>query len=150
MILIIISTAGSFTWALSVAQVPQDIVSGLSSLGHWWALMLFTLLAMPILGSILEGLPAILIFGPLLIPAATAMKIDQTQYSILLVIILGLGAFAPPFGVGYFATSAVMGVEPSKAARKSFAYLAAIYAACFVLAFVPQLTTWLPNVFNIS
>jgi tripartite ATP-independent transporter DctM subunit len=146
MILLIVANAGAFTWALSFAGIPQALASALTGLGHPVWLILITIVVLPVFGSFLEGLPALLIFGPLLLPEAQALGIDPIQYSVLLVIVLGVGAFAPPFGVGFLASCSVFGVEPRLAVTRTLIYMGVLLAGCLVVGFVPQLTTVLPTV----
>jgi tripartite ATP-independent transporter DctM subunit len=146
MILLIVANAGAFTWALSFAGIPQALAAGLTGLGHQVWLILITIVLLPVFGSFLEGLPALLIFGPLLLPEAQALGIDPIQYSVLLVIVLGVGAFAPPFGVGFLASCLVFGVEPRRAVTRTLIYMGVLLAGCLVVGFVPQLTTVLPTV----
>ena len=60
-----------------------------------------TIGAFIILGSVLEGLPAIVLFGPLLFPVAKTMGVHEVRYAMIVILAMGIGLFAPPFGVGY-------------------------------------------------
>ena len=59
-----------------------------------------TAVAFVILGSVLEGIPAIVLFGPLLFPVAKAMGVHEVHYALVIILAMGIGLFAPPFGVG--------------------------------------------------
>jgi TRAP-type C4-dicarboxylate transport system permease large subunit len=60
-----------------------------------------------VLGSVLEGIPAIVLFGPLLSPIARAVGIHEVHYAMVVILAMGIGLFAPPFGVGYYTACAI-------------------------------------------
>ena len=55
-----------------------------------------------LVGTLLEGLPALIILAPLLLPIATGFGIDAVQYGIVLILAMGVGAFMPPVGIGFY------------------------------------------------
>jgi TRAP-type C4-dicarboxylate transport system permease large subunit len=63
--------------------------------------MAVPIVAFVVLGSVLEGIPAIALFGPLLFPSARAISIHDVHYGMMMFLAMGIGLFAPPFGVGY-------------------------------------------------
>ena len=94
-----------------------------------------------VLGSVLEGIPAIVVFGPLLFPAARLLGINEVHYAMVAVLAMGIGLFAPPFGIGFYTACAVGGVAPEVAMRPTIPYLAAVAAALVIVAFFPGITT---------
>jgi TRAP-type C4-dicarboxylate transport system permease large subunit len=99
--------------------------------------MIVSMLAFIILGSMLEGIPAIVLFGPLLFPVARALGIHEVHYAMVVVFAMGLGLFAPPVGVGFYAACAIGKVEADLALNKIWPYLGALMVALLVIAFVP-------------
>ena len=80
--------------------MPQQIAALFGVLqGSAWLSMLATIVTLVVMGALLEGLPALLIFGPLLLPMVGQFGIDPLQYGIVLVIGLLLVAFAPWFSL---------------------------------------------------
>ena len=95
-----------------------------------------TAVAFVILGSVLEGIPAIVLFGPLLFPVAKAMGVHEVHYAMLIILAMGIGLFAPPFGVGFYGACAIGRVSPDDALGRMWPYLAALVVALgFVVAF---------------
>ena len=74
-----------------------------------------TAVAFVILGSVLEGIPAIVLFGPLLFPVAKAMGVHEVHYALVIILAMGIGLFAPPFGVGFYGACAIGRVSPDDA-----------------------------------
>src|ERR1035438_1269762 len=61
-----------------------------------------TIVAFIVLGSVLEGIPAIVLFGPLLFPIAKQVGVHEVHYAIVVILAMGIGLFAPPFGLGFY------------------------------------------------
>jgi TRAP-type C4-dicarboxylate transport system permease large subunit len=93
-----------------------------------------------ILGSVLEGIPAIVLFGPLLFPAARALGLHDVHYAMVVILAMGIGLFAPPFGLGFYAACAIGRVAPEEAMGRVWPYLAAVLAALVIVALVPWLS----------
>ena len=74
--------------------------------------MIVSIVAFVVLGSVLEGIPAIVLFGPLLFPIARQIGIHEVHYAMVVILAMGIGLFAPPFGVGYYAACAIGRVNP--------------------------------------
>ena len=68
-----------------------------------------------VLGSVLEGLPAIVLFGPLMFPIARDVGVHEVHYAMIAILAMGVGLFAPPFGIGYYASCAIGGCDADRA-----------------------------------
>jgi len=150
MVLFITSTASSFSWSLTIAQVPQKI-AGLFTLLHGsaWMFMLTTIITLVLMGALLEGLPALLIFGPLLLPLAAPFGIDPLQYGIVLIIAMGLGAFSPPVGVGMFVTCSICETTVENATRHMAPYLVVLVIGLLLVVFIPWLSLIVPRMLGL-
>jgi TRAP-type C4-dicarboxylate transport system permease large subunit len=148
MILFILAAATAFSWVLSAAQVPQTLVAAITS---WHSgpmlFLLISVVMLVFLGSLLEGLPAVLILAPLLLPLAGRVGIDQLHYAIVLLIAIGIGAFLPPLGVGFYVCCSVAGTKIGPSARVMWPYAGVLVAGLLIVAFVPWFTLALPHAF---
>jgi len=99
-----------------------------------------SVLAFIVLGSVLEGIPAIVLFGPLLFPIARQMGIHEVHYAMVVILAMGIGLFAPPFGVGYYAACAIGRVNPDDGMRAIWGYLLALVAGLVLVAAVPWIS----------
>ncbi len=140
-LLLIIALAGTMSWALTQSGFASDLVYGMTHLpGGKAGFFAASIVMFVVLGSVLEGIPAIVLFGPLLFPAAQALGIHQVHYAIVVLLSMGLGLFAPPFGYGYYTACAVSEVSPDDAMANMIPYLVAFATAIIVIAMVPWLT----------
>jgi tripartite ATP-independent transporter DctM subunit len=137
-ILLIIGTATGMAWALTQSGFSRQLAQAMASMpGGAAGFMAVSILAFIVLGSVLEGIPAIVLFGPLLFPSARLVGINEVHYAMVVILAMGIGLFAPPFGVGYYAACAIGRVSPDAAMRRIWPYLAAVLAGLIVVAAVP-------------
>ncbi|HXY98884.1 MAG TPA: TRAP transporter large permease subunit [Stellaceae bacterium] len=149
MILFILAAANAFSSALTLAYVPQRLVALLHGVDDSTALFMLGSIALLVLvGSLLEGLPALNVLAPLLIPIAGQIGISELHYGIVLIIAMGLGAFMPPAGVGFYVCCAIARTGIEEASRAMLPYLAILAAGLLIVAFVPWLTLSLPHFFG--
>ncbi len=146
MVLFVLSSASCFAWVLTAANLPQALVAVLGALGgHRLVFLAGSVVLLIVIGSLLEGLPALIILAPLLMPIAVQMGINDIQYSIVLILAMGVGAFIPPIGVGFYVSAAVAGSDIESAARTMLPYAVVLVLAVLLIAFVPQITLVLPH-----
>ena len=140
-ILLIIGTATGMAWALTQSGFSRQLAQAMGSMpGGAIGFMAVSILAFVVLGSVLEGIPAIVLFGPLLFPSARAVGIHEVHYAMVVILAMGIGLFAPPFGVGYYSACAIGRVSPDAAMRRIWPYLLAVLAGLVVVAAVPWLS----------
>ena len=140
-VMIIIALAGAMSWALTQSGFAQTLVQFMTHLpGGKVGFFAASILIFVVLGSILEGIPAIVLFGPLLIPAAQALGVHPVHYSMVVLLSMGLGLFSPPFGYGYYTACAIARVSPDHAMWNMVPYLLALAVAIVIVAAFPWLS----------
>jgi len=141
-ILLIIGCATGMAWALTQSGFSRQLVAVMSGVpGGNAGFLAISVVAFVVLGSVLEGIPAIVLFGPLLFPVARALGVHEVHYAMVVVFAMGLGLFAPPFGVGFYAACAIGRVSPDEAMPRVWRYLGALLIALVIVAAVPWLST---------
>jgi tripartite ATP-independent transporter DctM subunit len=141
-ILLIIGTATGMAWALTQSGFSRSLAQTMGSVpGGAQGFMAISVVAFVILGSILEGIPAIVLFGPLLFPIAKGLGINDVHYAMVVVLAMGVGLFAPPFGVGYYAACAIGRTSPDAAMRRIWPYMGALIVGLVLVAAVPWFST---------
>jgi TRAP-type C4-dicarboxylate transport system permease large subunit len=143
-ILLIIGTATGMAWALTQSGFSRALAAAMAGVpGGAAGFMAISVMAFIVLGSVLEGIPAIVLFGPLLFPIARALGINEVHYAMVVVLAMGVDLFAPPFGVGYYAACAIGRVSPDAAMRRIWPYLGALVLGLILVAAVPWFSTGL-------
>ena len=141
-ILLIIATATAMAWALTQSGFSQTLVKLMAGVpGSRAGFLAASVLVFVILGSFLEGIPAVVLFGPLLFPVSRFMGVHDVHYAMVVILAMGVGLFAPPFGVGFYAACAIGKVSPDEAMGRVMPYLAAVMFALVIVAAIPWLST---------
>ncbi len=140
-ILLIIGTATAMAWGLTQSGFSRLLAQSMAALpGGAPMFLAVSILAFTVLGSVLEGIPAIVLFGPLLFPIARALGIHDVHYAMVVILAMGLGLFAPPLGVGYYAACAIGRVNPDEGIGPIVGYMAALLIGTVIVAFVPWIS----------
>ena len=141
-ILLIIGAATAMAWALTQSGFSQALAATMAAMpGGKAGFLAVSIVAFAVLGSVLEGLPAIVLFGPLLFPVSRALGIHDVHYAMVVILAMGIGLFAPPFGLGFYAACAIGRVPPDEAMGRVWPYLGALLFALGVVAALPWIST---------
>jgi len=132
------------SWSLTQSGFSGALVHAMISVpGGKFGFLGVSILMFVVLGSVLEGIPAMVLFGPLLFPAARAAGVNEIHYAMVAILAMGVGLFAPPFGLGYYAACTIGRVHPDKGLRAIWPYLGALVVGLLVVAAVPWFSTGL-------
>jgi tripartite ATP-independent transporter DctM subunit len=141
-ILLIIGAATGMAWALTQSGFSRQLAEFMAGLpGGTFGFLAVSIVAFVVLGSVLEGIPAVVLFGPLLFPIARQLGVHEIHYAMVVVLAMGVGLFAPPFGVGYYAACAIGRVKPAEGIKPIAGYLLALMAGLVLVAAVPWIST---------
>ena len=140
-ILLIIGTATGMAWGLTQSGFSRALAAAMTGLpGGSAAFIAVSIIAFMVLGSVLEGIPAIVLFGPLLFPIARAVGVHEVHYAMIIILAMGIGLFAPPFGVGYYAACAIGRVDPAEGIKPIWGYLLALLVGLIIVAIFPWIS----------
>jgi C4-dicarboxylate transporter DctM subunit len=142
----VLAAASAFAWILVREWVPQALAEWIGGAGAGQAgFMISTIVVFVVIGALLEGLPALLIFGPILFPIARTLGIDPVHYGIVIIAAMGIAFFLPPVGVGLTIAAGIAGEDIDDVARTYVPYLVALLAGLALVAAWPDLTLVLPR-----
>ena len=140
-ILFIIGAATGMAWALTQSGFSTALADAMKALpGGGATFMAVSLVAFIILGSVLEGIPAIVLLGPLLFPIARQVGIHEVHYAMVVTLAMGIGLFAPPFGVGYYAACAISRIHPNEGMKPIVGYMIALFIGTVLVAAIPWIS----------
>ena len=141
-ILFIIGAATGMAWALTQSGFSNSLAEAMRTLpGGSAGFIAVSIVAFIVLGSVLEGIPAIVLFGPLLFPIARQVGVNEVHYSMIVVLAMGIGLFAPPFGVGYYAACAISRIHPDEGMKPIVGYVIALVIGLIIVAAIPWIST---------
>jgi len=145
-ILWVLAAASAFAWILVREWVPQMLGEWIVGVGAGRAAFLaLTIVVFVVIGALLEGLPALLIFGPILFPISRTVGIDPVHYGIVIVAAMGIAFFLPPVGVGLSIAAGIARVDIDDVSRTYVPYLLALLIGLALIAAFPAFTLVLPR-----
>jgi C4-dicarboxylate transporter DctM subunit len=145
-VMVMVGMASVFAWFLSVENVPQILAEFIYSIGGGKVLFLFLVnIAFLLLGAVMEGVPALVMTVPILLPIATSLGIDPIHFGIVLIANMGVGLFLPPIGLGVFIGCSIANVSVSEVAKPLFSYLGVNLAVVLLITYWPWLTLVIPG-----
>ncbi|MGD0623636.1 MAG: TRAP transporter large permease [Thermodesulfobacteriota bacterium] len=147
-VMIMVGMASVFAWILSREQVPIALAHFIQSMGGGKIAFLFLInIAFLFLGAILEGVPAIIMTVPILLPIATQFGIDPVHFGIILIANMGIGLFLPPVGLGVFIGCSIGKVTIAEVTKPLLPYLGVNFATVLLITYWPWLTLAIPGIF---
>ena len=140
-ILFIIGAANCMAWALTQSGFSHILAATMAAVpGGALGFLGISILAFIVLGSVLEGIPAMVLFGPLLFPVARQLGVHEVHYAMVVILAMGVGLFAPPFGLGYYAACTIGRVNPDAALLRIWPYLGVLVLGLLLIAAVPWIS----------
>jgi tripartite ATP-independent transporter DctM subunit len=144
----VLAAASAFAWILVREWVPQMLGEWIGGVGAGrTGVLAMTVALFVVVGALLEGLPALLIFGPILFPISRLVGIDPVHYGIVIVAAMGIAFFLPPVGVGLSIAAGIARVDIDEVSRTYVPYLAALLIGLALIAAFPVITLVLPRIF---
>ena len=143
----VLAAASAFAWILVREWVPQTLGEWISGSGTGpGGFMAATVVLFVLIGALLEGLPALLIFGPILFPISKGLGIDPVHYGIVIIAAMGIAFFLPPIGVGLTIAAGIGREDIDQVSRTYWPYLIALVAGLALIAAFPEFTLVLPRI----
>jgi C4-dicarboxylate transporter, DctM subunit len=140
-ILIIVASAGIYSWLLTTSGIPQQIVGGIEALQmRPWETLLLINACLLVAGSFLEPPAAILILTPLLLPIVVAAGVSPIHFGIIMAVNLSIGLYTPPFGLNLFASQAIFDVRIGTIYRGVLPFVFLNFVTLLIITYVPAIS----------
>jgi tripartite ATP-independent transporter DctM subunit len=145
-IMLIILLSGMVGYALIFEQAPQAIAEWMLQLSkNPLVIVLLILFFLFIAGLFVESTVLVLLLTPIFVPIVTELGVDTIHFGILMMSIVTLGSMTPPVGVAMYTVCSILDTPVEEYFLESIPFVAAILAVVVLLAFMPGLVLWLPN-----
>ena len=147
-VMFLVGTASIMSWVLSANQIPQmfgDLIVSISS--SPFVFLLLCNLCFILMGCVLEGMPAMLILVPILLPLCPQFGVSELHFGILVIASIGIGLFLPPLGMGIYVACAFAEIDIGKIFVPFFPYLVCLIIGLVIITYFPWFTMVLPNMF---
>ncbi len=142
-----ITIAGALVmnWIVAAEQIPQAMGTWMTSLDMSPGMFLLVInILFLILGAFLDSLLMLLIIVPILLPTVAHLGIDPVHFGVVVIVNMMIGLVTPPMGELVFLIAGVSRIPLADITRELWPFLIVLIALLFVLAYVPEITLWLP------
>jgi C4-dicarboxylate transporter DctM subunit len=144
-IFILIASSTVFSQALTVARVPDALVSLMGGLAPFWFLMILNGILL-VVGCFFDPTSAVLVLAPVMTPIARALGIDLLHLGIVFTVNLAIGMFTPPFGLNLFVMQSIFKKRLEELAVAVPPFFVVFFIALMIITYFPELYLWLPRV----
>lgn len=142
----IIAAAAVFGLVITQQQIPQQAASALLALTNNYYVIVFMMLAIfLVLGMLLETTAIMIIMTPIMMVICQRIGMDLIQFGIMEALVITLGLYTPPVGVGMFLTCKVCHIKTESFLKRIWPMIIVLFIATLLVAYIPPLATWLPN-----
>jgi len=149
-VMLLIGASMSMSWVMSFENIPQNISASLLSISDSKIVILLIInLLLLFVGIFMDMTPAVLIFTPIFLPVVTKLGIDPIQFGIIMVLNLCVGLCTPPVGSVLFVGVGVAKTTIEKVVKPLLPLFLAMILALFLVTYIPQLSLWLPGLFDL-
>ena len=145
-IMIIFAVVGLYQYIVAYEQLGEmlgELIPALN-LNRFWFLLLVNIFFL-IMGCILDAVPVMLIFFPVLLPTAIQLGIDPTHFGVIVVMNLMIGLLTPPIGVLLFLEAKIADLGFDKLVRGIWPFTLSLIVVLLLCTYIPGLVTYLPN-----
>jgi len=145
-VMVIVAASKVFGMVLTLEEVPQAIVSALLSISeNKWVVLVMINIALLVLGMVMEGLALQVILAPVFMSIMAHYGIDPVHFGVVLVLNTAIGAVHPPVGSLVFTVCSITKCSVEEYTRELVPFLLLMLALLALLTFVPQISTFLPD-----
>jgi C4-dicarboxylate transporter DctM subunit len=150
-ILFLIACASVSSYILTVEQIPLTVAHFLleASAGNKYLMLLYVNILLLLVGMFMEGLAAVLILTPILLPAIKAVGVDPVHFGVIMVANLAVAFIHPPIGVVLYVVSSVTKIPLWDIAFACLPFLAVLILNLLLITYVPDISLWLVHVFGL-
>ncbi len=146
MIMFIIACASVMSFVITREQAANDAVRLLFLISeNFWLQLLLINLFLFLVGCFVEGIPAMLILIPVMLPLATQIGLDPVHFGCILIFNLLVGIITPPMGVGLLIMANITGLSVWSVFRGALPFLLPLFVTLMLITYVPQISLFLPD-----
>ena len=149
-VMFLICTSMAMSWLFSFEGIPEMIsIFLLEQLNNKFAIFLAINIILLIIGTFMDMTPAVLIFTPIFLPVVTTLGMDPVHFGIVIVLNLCIGICTPPVGTLLFVGSGVAKVSVTEVVKPLLPFLAIMVIVLMLISYIPEISMFLPRLFNL-
>ena len=145
-VMFLIGVSSIMGWVMSFAKIPQMVAEAMFSISeNPIVLVLLILLMLLVIGCFMDPTPAVLIFVPIFLPIVASFGMDPVHFGLMMCFALSIGTITPPVGPVLFVGAKVANLRIEDVIKQLMPFFLALLVVLLLVAFIPQLSLWLPT-----
>lgn len=145
-VMLVMGFASFFGWVMAFENIPTKVATALIGILRTPTLfMIGVVLLSLIVGTFIDTLSAIIILGPVLLPATSMLGIDPLQFGLVFCMALSFGVLTPPVGTCLFVAAGIAGTTVEDTAKNALPFIIFLFIGTLLMAVAPDLLLWLPR-----
>jgi len=145
-VMFIIATSTLFSWILARLAIPAKLAAAFTAASDTpWVFLIMANVLLLLVGTVMETVPSIIIFAPVLLPLVKQLGIDPVFFGVLMVVNLSMGLASPPSGATLFVATAIADERLERVCRAVWPLFFSMVAILVLLTFAPSLVLFLPR-----
>ena len=142
----LIAAASVLSWVLAFQGVPDMVVEFMQGLTDSpFVFLLLVIALMMLLGMFLESISVLIVVVPLLMPVVTSLGIDPIHFGVVCTVATVIGLVTPPVGPGLYIAMVQADIRMGPLFKATVPFLLVVLLVLVLIAAVPEMSTWLPN-----
>jgi len=143
---LLISMAAVLGYGMKWEMIPQKVsVFFLETIQDPQIGLALILVALLLLGTLLDSTALIILLTPILVPAAKALGLDLVYFGVLMVLTCAVGLLTPPVGLSMYSVCSIMGCGLGAYVREGWPFFLATLLVLFLAWLFPGVVLFLPR-----
>jgi C4-dicarboxylate transporter DctM subunit len=145
-VMFLIATSTVYGWVLARQGIPLTLANSFTGMTNKpWVFLLLVNVLLLVVGTVMETVPSIIIFAPVLLPLAQQLGVDPVFFGVIMVVNLSMGLASPPSGATLFVSTAIANEPLDRVCRAVWPLFFSMIAILLLITFIPSLVMWLPR-----
>ncbi|HXD28769.1 MAG TPA: TRAP transporter large permease [Arthrobacter sp.] len=150
-VMLLVGVSTIMSWVMAFSGIPGAISNAMLGLtDNPSVILILIMIILLVVGTFMDPTPAILIFVPIFLPIVTEFGVDPIHFGIMVTFNLCLGTITPPVGNVLFVGAKIAKLRVEPVIRSLIPFFIALIVMLFVVAFIPQLSMWLPELLGLA
>ena len=150
-VMFIVSAASVYAYIITTEQIATQISDVMLSIsGNKIIILLLINIILLIAGMFIDAISAYYIFIPILLPIVLLFDVDPTVFGVFMTVNLAIGLFTPPVGLNLFVAAGISNTSIGQISKGVFPFVVSSIIILLLITFIPQISTFLPDLLNIK
>jgi tripartite ATP-independent transporter DctM subunit len=149
-VMLLIGASSAMSWLLTTQNIPQSVSSALLAISdNKIVILLIINIFLLFIGTFMDMSPAVLIFTPIFLPVMENLGMHPVHFGIMIIANLCIGLCTPPVGACLFVGCGVGKTSIAKVTKPMLPFFAAMFVSLLLISYIPQISMWLPELFDL-